>query len=66
MITVFTLCTVLITLSYSLSILSVGQVLIFNVFQKRVGVDLFYNEDKTLKPNDNVREKNSNGRVDKK
>ena len=40
--------------------------LIFNVFQKRVGVDLFYNEDKTLKPNDNVREKNSNGRVDKK
>ena len=66
MITVFTLCTVLITLSYSLSILSVGQVLIFNVFQKRVGVDLFYTEDKTLKPNDNVREKNSNGRVDKK
>tara|TARA_A100001388_G_C28765002_1_gene500178 strand:- start:1916 stop:2623 length:708 start_codon:yes stop_codon:yes gene_type:complete len=66
MITVFTLCTVLITLSYSLSILSVGQVLIFNVFQKRVGVDLFYTEDKTLKTNDNVREKNSNGRVDKK
>lgn len=55
MITVFTLCTVLITLSYSLSILSVGQVLIFNVFQKRVGVDLFYTGDKTLKPNDNVR-----------
>ena len=59
-------CTVLITLSYSLSILSVGQVLIFNVFQKRVGVDLLSTEDKTIKPNDNFREKNSNGRVDKK
>ena len=34
MITVFTLCTVLITLSYSLSILSVGQVLIFQCFSK--------------------------------
>ena len=66
MITVFTLCTVLITLSYSLSILSVGQVLIFNVFQKRVGVDLFHTEDKTLKPNDNFHEKDSNGGVDKK
>ena len=66
MITVFTLCTVLITLSYSLSILSVGQVLIFNVFQKRVGVDLFNTKDKTLKPNDNFREKDSNRRMDKK
>ena len=30
---------VLIIISYALSIFSVGQILIFNVFQKRIGVD---------------------------
>ncbi|MAN42262.1 MAG: hypothetical protein CMF88_05885, partial [Candidatus Marinimicrobia bacterium] len=36
---VFTFFIVLIIISYALSIFSVGQILIFNVFQKRIGVD---------------------------